>query len=110
MRWFLIPAMLLGACGKDPLRDDMKMFCRSVDIWTFDHKVPKTGPGHITLREIGPWIEERAKTPELQNLLAQFKNDTISEPDFLTKIEELNKQANIDSCPTLSWDRKPKDL
>ena len=39
-----------------------------------------------------------------------MKNASISEPDFLAKIDELNQKANIDSCPTLWWARKPKDL
>ena len=102
-------AVLLAACGKDPLREDMKMFCRAIDVVSFDKHMPKTGPGHISFMEIGPWIAERAKTPELLNLFAMVKDGTTNIIDFAGRAEELVKKANIDSCPTLSWMRKPLD-
>lgn len=109
MHLLVVVAVLLAACGKDPLRDDMKMFCRAVDVVTFDRHVPKTGPGHITLVELGPWMETRAKTPELKALLDKLEMGTTTLDELLSGIDALVKQANIDSCPTLSWARKPQD-
>lgn len=110
MRLFLVMLVLwVGACGKDPLREDMKMFCRAVDVVTFDKHMPKTGPGHVSMMEIGPWIAERAQTPDLKALLATIKDGTATITDFAAGAEELVKKANVDSCPTLSWMRKPLD-
>lgn len=109
MRMLAIALVALVACGKDPLREDMQMFCRAVDIVTFNHHVPKTGPGHVTLVELGPWIEQRAKTAELKELLAKLKGGEVTVTEFLAGIDTLVEKANVDSCSTLSWARKPQD-
>jgi len=105
----VLMVLVLGACGKDPLREDMKMFCRAVDVVTFDKHMPKTGPGHVSMMEVGPWIAERAKTPELLALLQTIRDGTTNVITFADEAEVLVKKANVDSCPTLSWLKKPLD-
>jgi hypothetical protein len=105
----LIALVLVAACAKDPLREDMKMFCRAVDIVTFDKHLPKTGPGHVSFMQLGPWIAERAKTPELQALLATVKDGRTTIVDLEAGAEELVKKANLEGCPTLYWMKHPME-
>src|SRR5438067_1481904 len=109
MRYLLVVCLLLAACSKDPLREDMQMFCRAADIAHENLHVPLTGPGHLALSTLGPWIEERAKTPELKALVGKLKNGETTLDEFVANAKELAKKANVEPCSTISWATKPQD-
>src|SRR5258706_7349389 len=109
MRKLFVACALLAACSKDPLREDMQMFCRAADIAHENLHVPLTGPGHLSLVQIGPWIAERAKTPELKALIGTLKNADTSINEFLASAKELAKKANVEPCHTISWLSKPAE-
>jgi hypothetical protein len=103
-----VAATAAAGCHKDPLREDMQMFCRAVDVVHESTHVPMNGPGRISLVQIGPWIAERAKTPELLALLATVKDGQTTIHEFLATAEALAKQANVEPCRTIIVLSKPQ--
>jgi hypothetical protein len=86
----LVACVFLVGCKNDPLYDDMKMFCRAVDV-TQSKEVGKWGP----------YIAEHAETAEVKALLVSIKDGNVSIFDFLAKGRELAAKAKVDPCPTL---------
>jgi hypothetical protein len=99
---YVLAGLLLASCAKpDPLVDDMKMVCRAVDVFHENQRASHTPLTQPTLADIGPWMEERAKTDDVKRVLARAKSGETALGEFVVGLRELAKKANVEPCPTL---------
>jgi hypothetical protein len=89
MRTLLLAAMVMG-CSKDPLVEDMKMFCRAADVESAKD-----------IMHIVPYVMQRVKTDELKQLMATLRDEWASADLFLEDGDKLAKKAGIDDCQTV---------
>jgi len=94
MRTLLVAVALMG-CSKDPLQEDMKMFCRAADVKEAS-----------VIMNIVPYVADRMKTPELKELIGTLRDEWASADLFLEDADKLAKKAGIDDCQTVKVLRK----
>jgi hypothetical protein len=86
---FVLVAMLVG-CKGDPLRDDMKTFCRAADV-----------KNSKSLVDIGPYVAERAKSKQVLDILVLLKSGSVTLQEVTLQFRELAAKAGLDECATL---------
>ena len=91
MRWVLLGMLALSACSKkDRLKEDMEFFCNAAVANDFK-----------TLVELGPYVVEHTKSPELLQLMASMADGQKSKDQLFAEIQALAKTKGIDDCKTL---------
>ena len=86
----LLVAVVLVGCSKDPLQEDMKMFCRAADV--------ENAPD---VMHIIPYVAQRVKTDELRQVIGMVRDQFTTAEDFLAAGDALAKKAGIDDCQTV---------
>lgn len=87
----------LAACGGDPLKKDVEMFCAST-----------VGTNFKTFMDIGPYAAEHTKSEEFMALLMKVRNGQVAIWDFETELLAMMKKVGVDKCPALDVVRRTK--
>jgi hypothetical protein len=81
---------VLAACGGDPLKKDVEMFCNST-----------VGTNFKSFIEIAPYVAEHAKSDEFMALLMKVRNGQAAIWDFETEFRAMMAKVGVDKCPAL---------
>ncbi|HVK86788.1 MAG TPA: hypothetical protein VM513_21860 [Kofleriaceae bacterium] len=91
MRWFLLCVLALTACSsKDRLKEDMEFFCNAAVANDFK-----------TFVEVGPYVVEHTKSPELHQVLAGMAGGRKTAWELSDELQAMAKAKGIDDCKTL---------
>jgi len=86
----LVVALVAVGCAKDPLLEDMRMFCRAADVENAQDVM------HII-----PYVAQRVKTDELRAVIGMVRDPMTNASDFLAAGDALAKKAGVDDCQTV---------
>lgn len=97
MRKLLLACVVLVGCKSDPLREDMKMFCRAADVTNAKSAV-----------EVFTYVAERMETDELKALMLSVRDGSTTLHEFLANADALAKKAGVEPCETVKVLSRPR--